>query len=757
MNQILWLLLLRSVYGFDSKEKSLIASINLNGNVSTMELMQYALDERHSKQLLQNASQRCDLASQCVERVDYILAKRKEVRGGMEVAQKKELKREDIAREANLMEFEIFFREYAVRWTPVLLESVESAWMGNFHRETTYFMDACFPANAEVYGSIPLKSEAKECVPFLDTLHVPSFIVGNYLQQTKLSKNEVYLPRRLRRASDGELLTCSHGLHMFLTVLSGKIEVLLYPKAHRESQRSIQVAAIEAREWLFVPGFYLAAVSSSIELDLLYFCYVDASNLHSVQQELEMDAVVDSNAKELLQTLTSPDLSTFMSRCPLYAQTQWKVFTMWPRPLIPRRFKKKTAASVAPLSRRQRYRQWQYDKQWNHYIALKTLPAPNAVILSQIKRTSVIIAWQDVHQPERYNTRDFGYFVNWKKDQQHTIYRQNISTQILKENIAGKLQTAITNLQTNSTYAFSIGIYVDGTFGPKSKPSQARTLARREPNRIRGAPFPIQESRGVYVRWLNPIDDGGEPIAAFSIAIRDVYGASILADRIDVISASSVLPNGSFWMETRVENLIPGKVYQFRIAATNAFGQSAWSEVSESFQPSTQIGHIRGIPTTKFQAKNICVFVLSDQTQTISKVSSNHLSYGWRGHFSPNKFDVIGELIASEPLDASIPLQNAQNVAGRIVVLTRGQASFLDKVWHAQQAGAIGVVIIDIKGVCTDRFHGNCVVGSSKAFGNGFGYTDRHDRWYQIHIPYILITNITAASLLPECDLQMSN
>nr|CCA26719.1 conserved hypothetical protein [Albugo laibachii Nc14] len=101
---------------------------------------------------------------------------------------------------------------------------------------------------------------------------------------------------------------------------------------------------------------------------------------------------------------------------------------------------------------------------------------------------------------------------------------------------------------------------------------------------------------------------------------------------------------------------------------------------------------------------------------------------------------------------ASTPLQNAQDVQERIVILHRGQTPFLDKVWHAQQAGAFGVVNIDTGGVCTGTFDGNCVLGSSKALGNGFGHTDRHDRWYEIWIPYILITNAAAASLLPGCD-----
>nr|CCA27511.1 conserved hypothetical protein [Albugo laibachii Nc14] len=385
---------------------------------------------------------------------------------------------------------------------------------------------------------------------------------------------------------------------------------------------------------------------------------------------------------------------------------------------------------------------------------MKTLPAPNAPVISQVKRTSVTIAWHDVHRPDRYNTRAFGYFVCWKGNQDHTIHRRSIPIRALDRNVAGTLQTKITALKPNHTYTFSLGIYVENTFGPGSRPSQARTLPFREPNRIRGAPLPFQKSQELHLRWLNPVDNGGAAIQAFWIAIHDVYGASFLINRIDVISASRTLYNNSLWLETSVDNLIPRRLYQFRISATNAFGPSAWSDLSQSFQSLTHCDLVRGIPITRLRTHHTCSFILSDRAETLAKVSSQQFTYGWRGHFSPKSFDVIGEMIASEPLNASTPLQNSQDVYGRIVILHRDQTSFLDKVWHAQQAGALGVVIIDTGGVCRGTFDGNCVFGSSKALGNGFGHTDGHDRWYEIRIPYILITKAAAASLLPGCDLQ---
>jgi hypothetical protein len=50
--------------------------------------------------------------------------------------------------------------------------------------------------------------------------------------------------------------------------------------------------------------------------------------------------------------------------------------------------------------------------------------------------------------------------------------------------------------------------------------------------------------------------------------------------------------------------------------------------------------------------------------------------------------------------NSSVVLANDPNIAGTIVMLDRGGCHFTSKVWHAQQAGAIGAIVVDNLGVC---------------------------------------------------------
>ncbi|KAJ0398614.1 hypothetical protein ATCC90586_007987 [Pythium insidiosum] len=53
------------------------------------------------------------------------------------------------------------------------------------------------------------------------------------------------------------------------------------------------------------------------------------------------------------------------------------------------------------------------------------------------------------------------------------------------------------------------------------------------------------------------------------------------------------------------------------------------------------------------------------------------------------------EIVAADPLDACAPLTNAADLHGRVALVRRGECNFVRKVWHAQLAGAAGVVVMD--------------------------------------------------------------
>ncbi|GLD96913.1 hypothetical protein PINS_up005596 [Pythium insidiosum] len=55
--------------------------------------------------------------------------------------------------------------------------------------------------------------------------------------------------------------------------------------------------------------------------------------------------------------------------------------------------------------------------------------------------------------------------------------------------------------------------------------------------------------------------------------------------------------------------------------------------------------------------------------------------------------DIYGKAVVAQPLTAHLPLHNAAQVAGKIVLVERGHCDFVTKVQHAQDAGAIAVIV----------------------------------------------------------------
>ncbi|RCN33573.1 PA domain protein [Ancylostoma caninum] len=55
---------------------------------------------------------------------------------------------------------------------------------------------------------------------------------------------------------------------------------------------------------------------------------------------------------------------------------------------------------------------------------------------------------------------------------------------------------------------------------------------------------------------------------------------------------------------------------------------------------------------------------------------------------------VVGEAVLAEPLRACSPLINDAQIRGRIAVVERSDCMFQQKTRHAQQAGAVAVVVV---------------------------------------------------------------
>ncbi|RLN53392.1 hypothetical protein BBJ29_004274 [Phytophthora kernoviae] len=64
------------------------------------------------------------------------------------------------------------------------------------------------------------------------------------------------------------------------------------------------------------------------------------------------------------------------------------------------------------------------------------------------------------------------------------------------------------------------------------------------------------------------------------------------------------------------------------------------------------------------------------------------------GNFGPCESLKEHNVIVADPFDGAKPFQNASEMSGKIVVMTRGGCTFARKVLRAQAAGAAGVIII---------------------------------------------------------------
>lgn len=120
----------------------------------------------------------------------------------------------------------------------------------------------------------------------------------------------------------------------------------------------------------------------------------------------------------------------------------------------------------------------------------------------------------------------------------------------------------------------------------------------------------------------------------------------------------------------------------------------------------------------------------------------------WVAAHGSSTFDVEAELVYSVPNDASEPMVNP--VRGAAVLVERGGAPIITKVVHAQEAGAVAVLVVDTPGDCTEDFECGRL-GSGKG-GRGFAAADPASRWQHVIIPVALVSKGTAQRLVLQMD-----
>ena len=355
-------------------------------------------------------------------------------------------------------------------------------------------------------------------------------------------------------------------------------------------------------------------------------------------------------------------------------------------------------------------------------------------------------------------------------------------------------------------------VYGDSS-GPWSQWSaQAETRPRGPPRGV-GPPVPGTLTSAAHLEVLAaaPRSDGGDPVVGFVLRYKKVpsWDPKTMTPQPkdgDWISAGSVRAARESTTSFHVPGLLPPTCgddprhqheYVFQVAAYNRLGLSSWSPPSKptapacldvdghilnghGVRPRATVHHLDNDEDSDLHWSEARDAVKSELTALfnahaheshgpIVKVRSGNLlevwtdHYGqplrqpqftcdyWNAHWSPPHFGVAAELILADPVFADTPLRNPGPLFHRVAFVERGRVPLATKALHAQQAGALAVVIAD-DGRC-DNLDQYCVPGSDKKDGDGFAKLDNPRPWAPIHIPVVLILAPDAAIILQQFNL----
>ncbi|OQS00415.1 hypothetical protein ACHHYP_03627 [Achlya hypogyna] len=625
------------------------------------------------------------------------------------------------------------------------------------------FLTSCFAA-----GGSSLDAHNEACAAQLSAFNVPLGIVNDYLQRVEPGiapdALRILLPTLLPKADDP--IHCSYGFHMVVTATTDAVDIELLPHratleeytfppdftaevyegsvdadgVYNDDDVAGSVAHLFPWQMAFIPSGYMVTASAPV----LRFCFADASNFNRIKQHLRVEGLVNESARALLLAFQAPTFDTKMVRRPTPTMTHWSAFTAWPKP---ERIAKESDSSEA-LSRRERYKIWQDDKKWDGIVHGLTLPVTRPPIVARendIGRTFVHLTWQDLYQGRKGDITVFGYDVHWTSEDDPTVHghsnlshtaltRSALPTTAFGGDFDGRaIQGYVRNLRANTSYTFSVRLFVGDAVGLQSERSQViRTKPSSVPEPLMGLPMPAESSAPncIQLTWLPVDDDGGCPVEGYAIAARFrpttnsrdtedlVWQPFNSSNHVDILPNSSLVfakhdADASIKNVTgTICNLRSKATYQFQVAAENALGFGSFSVWSEPIRVET----LNGGDT---------------------RVWSTWRADVWTGHHSIREYDVIAEAILADPVHANEPLRNAQDIRDRIVVIYRGGAPFYNKVARAQAAGAVGVLLID----AFDHY----------SAGEGLGAKDDPTLWKQyIRIPYALVRKADATPLIDK-------
>ncbi|RHY35378.1 hypothetical protein DYB32_000136 [Aphanomyces invadans] len=722
--------------------------------------------------------------------------------------------------------FQSFFQKHVLQAQPAEASDILSF--------PPALLNTCFDIMLE---SSTLNIHSPPCQDLLASFHVPACVANDYMQRINTS-HAITLPTLLKFTS-ATATHCRYGLNMALVAVDNSglsvsvstrapslneytlpLHIGMTEEASSPSTASTPALQLGQGRVVFVPNGYAAVFQGTA----VRFCFTDASNFNRMKQHLRVEALLDPAARAWLLAFQDTTFDSSMIRRVTATHTNWPSFRQWPKP---QKLTKESQGDAAQ-SRRERYKIWQDDRKWDSLITGLTLPVTRPPLLldatKDVHRTSLTLTWQDAYQPRKGDITPYGYEVSWvvadatsapPSPLDHstaTVHKRNLSsselvrselpTTAFGDDFDGKaIQGTITGLDPNTTYTFTLRLFVGDDIGLHSERSSSmRTAPISVPTAVRGQPTVANPADSNDVRncaslsWLPPADDGGSEIVGYVISGR--YDPAQSTNQVDVDATAAAVvwqpfnDTSQFDMVQSVVvtmrelttdarnvsgtacNLRQRETYQFQVAALNAVGIGAFSMWSRPLQiPATRARQdlVRGAGA----AADGPVMLLSDKQQLFQPyqriapslataalrydaknnlIWSSWFAHVWPGHFSPKTYSVVAEIVAASPVLADRPLEN--DVRDRIALVRRGKLPLFNKVLHAQNAGALAVVIVDADGLCDDdsgtvgTFDHHCSVGSNHAFGEGFGAQDDAAVWSAIRIPHVLLLRGDAAALL---------
>jgi hypothetical protein len=250
------------------------------------------------------------------------------------------------------------------------------------------------------------------------------------------------------------------------------------------------------------------------------------------------------------------------------AELTWASYQNWPpasmegdseggKPLTKKQ-KLERKAERKKGGRKGAFQKWQEDKKWHWEAHAMTLPSPKAPVVRNWGRTNASLQWESPLRMHSSDTDTVGFRITWAVEGRDTgrveaaaggaeaavaegggwlevnstDIRRSVESAVANHDKAadGKmelLEQVVQALQPNTTYSFTVSVYVGKAVGEASDPSLPVTTAPlTAPSEVYLAPVERledgaqKEPQSLRFSFPQPVDDGGQPITHFVLAVR---------------------------------------------------------------------------------------------------------------------------------------------------------------------------------------------------------------------------------------------